>query len=230
MLTSELIEHIASGVLKDRANYIEGTTEGELWSDATLLVYLNQAQDLFARRSYCLLDNTTVDVTQIALADATQTYNLHKSILKVFSARISDTPARLRQKSFLHLTSEQVEQTISVGRPTVWWTDTTTKTISVAPIPTPTEAGLKLYLQVARLPITKLVLNATSAPEIPEQYHLDLCDYVVHRCLMHQETDSEAQNDSVRFLRSFEAAAREARREVQRLIEPPSSIEFTEPR
>lgn len=229
MLTSELIEHIASGVLKDRANYIEATTEGELWSDATLLVYLNQAQDLFARRSYCLLDDTTEAVTRITLVDATQTYALHKSILKVFSMRLSDSVTRLRMKSFLHLTDAQIEQTNSPGRPAVWWCDSNYKTLSVAPIPTSTEAGLKMHLQVARLPLERLVLNATSTPEIPEQYHLDLCDYVVYRCLMHQETDGEAQNDSVRYFRSFEAAAKEARREIQRLLEPPSVIEFSEP-
>lgn len=228
MLTNELLEHISTGILRDRASNFEGS-DGELWPDATLLVYLNEAENMFARRTYCIFDNSTAAVCNITLANGVKEYALHKSIIKVFNVALSDSVTFLNNMAFKHLNVYQRERAAAQGRPEAWWNDTRSKFISFGPIPNATYAGLVATLGVARLPITPMIISDTSAPEIPEQYHLDLCDWVVYRCLMHQEIDGEAQNDSTKFFRAFQEAVRMGRRDTQILTEPPSKIYFAEP-
>ena len=225
MLTLDLLDHVASGVLRDRAKYIEGS-DGELWSNTTLLNYLNEAENRFARGTFCILDDSTSAVVTVPLVASTASYALHKSILKVFSVTLSDSPVRLAAKSYTHLSDTEAEMVDGLGRPTGYWVDTSTRKIRFAAIPYTDEVGLSAKLRVARLPLAPMVISATSVPEIPEEYHLALCDWVVYRALMHQETDSEAQVDGHRFRATFENEIKSARRDIQILTEPPSQIKF----
>ena len=57
MTLEELLDHIGAHVLGDRAEYASGSPSSPLWPDTVLVRYLNQAQKLFARKTYCILDS-----------------------------------------------------------------------------------------------------------------------------------------------------------------------------
>lgn len=222
MQLQELLDHLGSEVLQDRPAIVSGGSSN-LWSDTVLVRYLNQAQQLFARRTYCLLDATTTAVTQLALTAGVSTYTLHKSIVKVFSARLSDSTVDLNVRGRWAFTQVEVPD----KRPEFWAPNEEFRKIRLYPAPDAVSAALTLQLRVARMPIADLTLSAlTAEPEIPVEYHLDLCDWVAYKALVHQEVDGEAEKAAAMFRNAFELSMRRARRDVQLLVNEPVGFQF----
>lgn len=81
----ELLITLREDTLHDRSDRIEGDSD-HLWSDATLIRYMNEAHRRFARRTYCIRDATS-PITQIAVVPGQDEYPLDPSVIAVLSGR-----------------------------------------------------------------------------------------------------------------------------------------------
>ena len=76
MNLGELLNELRVNILNDRSDRISGSSD-YLWTDETLINYINVAQRRFARRSLCLRDSKTAEVCQITLVAGQAEYTLH---------------------------------------------------------------------------------------------------------------------------------------------------------
>ena len=87
MTLGELLQLLRGPILNDRTDRISGTSD-YLWTDETLVTYINEAQRKFASQGLVLRDGTTDEVTKVTLVEGQSTYILHDSILAVMSAKV----------------------------------------------------------------------------------------------------------------------------------------------
>jgi hypothetical protein len=220
---SELLDH-ATQVLDDRAALIDGASDS-LWSDEVLCRYFRRAEEIFCEKAWVLKDSTTASCCSVTLVAGQKDYTLHASILRVLAVRPNDSDIDLVRAGydtirprFTAYPSEfwdvNVQYTDSPGRPIWYTTDVANRILRIRPTPRAedvTSIGT-LKLIVARLPITPLSVDTPdSSPEIPEQYHLDLVDYVAGKALMHPNLDSGARREGNDMMRTFYASVRAAR-------------------
>ena len=85
MNLNDLLDTLRRDILHDRSDQVAGDND-QLWSDTTLIRYIDQAQRRFARRSLCIRDGTSA-VTRFQTVAYQQDYALDPSIISVFSAR-----------------------------------------------------------------------------------------------------------------------------------------------
>lgn len=85
MTLGEMLHELRENVLHDRSDRIDGDDD-RLWSDATLIRYLDEAQFRFARRTGCLRTggSSLTQVTTVAYQDE---YPLDPSVIAVISAK-----------------------------------------------------------------------------------------------------------------------------------------------
>lgn len=226
MQLKELLQHIASEVLQDRAAVVSGPNK-RMWSDATLVRYLNQAEQMFARQSYSLVDNSS-SICTITLVNGTGEYAIDNSILQVLSVRMSDSGTDMTR-----VTHEKINNAIIVGAlaspsyPWVWSLDEAAHKLRIYPVPDATAAANTLKLRVIRMPTTALSLSAqTAEPQIPSEYHLSLCDWVAYKALTHQDVDGSNRKEAMNFRAEFMASIKEARAAYKRLSQPPGQVVF----
>ena len=200
MIGEELIAHTRNDVLHDSATPY-------LWSDDLILLYLNEGQDAFARRTHALLDNESA-LTQIDLEAGVSTYPLSAKVIHVYGAALSGAVNDLKDYTRRFIPSNLLTAT---GDPVMFSMDEAKHTIRVFPVPK--VAGL-LQLRVARLPLSPI--TEATAPEIPEQYHIDLPEFVAMRCLRNAETDGSNLGSAEVFEKSWKARVGEAKREYYR--------------
>lgn len=227
MRLSELLEHLAKDFLDDRTVMVEGAPD-KIWGDRVLIRYLNQAEKIFCRQAWVLQDETVAAATVIQLVQDQATYKLHKSILRVLSARLSDTDVPMQRvtwetitpglgfrphNGYFDVTTQYVENS---GRPHWYSTDRPYRTLRVRSKPDAEAAKLSVMLRVIRMPICDLkVGELTASPEIPEEYHLDLCDYAAGKALSHPNADAESRSRGNELLTEFKAKIKDARRDVR---------------
>lgn len=226
MQLKELLEHASAEVLQDRAALVSGPAK-RVWSDAVLVRYFNEAEQRFARGTYCLIDSTSAFCT-ITLVAGTTEYALDSSILQVLNARMSDNTIDMKR-----VTHESLDAAIYAGAvaspsyPWVWSLDEGTRLLRIYPTPDATAAANTLKIRVIRRPTSALSLSAlTAEPQIPAEYHLALCDWVYYRALSHQDVDGSARKEAMAFRAEFTQAVKEARAEMKRLYQPPGSLCF----
>ncbi len=232
MKTSELIAHVAGVMLDDRVEQLSGVPDS-LFADATIVRYLNKAQELFCRRAWVLFDNEeNSEAARVDLEVGRSDYSLHPSVLFVKSARLSDTEVDLvrvgyddnRTRLYSNMIVDpdfwdvNVVMTETPGRPQRFSTDTSTKGIRFRRPPDATAALLKVLLRVVRLPLVKLSVDTPDLePEIPEEFHLDLCLFAGAMCLSHPSIDAELRSQGRNWMSDFNNAVREAKRDRLRL-------------
>ena len=81
MTLGDLLDTLRQDMLHDRSDQIDGDSD-KLWSDTTLIRYINEAQRRFARRSLCIWD-----VMTFTTVGYQELYALDKSVMSVASAR-----------------------------------------------------------------------------------------------------------------------------------------------
>jgi len=196
-----------------------------LWSDEVITRYLKKAEEIFCRKAWVLRDNTTASCCSITLVKEQQDYPLHASVLRVLSVTPADTDidlVRLNYDSirprFTAYPSEfwdvNVQYTDQPGRPIWYATDIADRVMRIRPTPREQDVTdiATFNLRVARLPL--VALNVTlpdNEPEIPEEYHLDLCDYAAGMSLGHDNVDASGRKESKDLLRSFFSSVKAAR-------------------
>lgn len=236
MNVAEALDELRNNILRDASDIVSGASD-QLWSDDTLVRYIDTAYTKFARRSLTLKDKTTAEVTQIVLQNGVTDYALHESILSVESG-IFDTDAfNLRRggnDAFNNILPTDtiffdvnMAGTLSPGRPVAFSTDEANETLRVYPTPDATVDGKVIRLRVARLPLDTLSVDALDYEfEFPKEWHLGMLDYAAYLALRNRDVDAEAKDSADRRNASFEKLIEEAKQETRRKMFAPAQWLF----
>lgn len=240
MRTGELLEELRESILRDTSTIVSGPQD-TLWSDESLMRYMNEAEQIFARKTLCLLDGTTDEITRITLVAGQAEYPLSPKVINVFSAGIEG-----EGKDMVRAGHELVDQRagaqplttdIAFGDPvapakisecpTVYTTDEDSMTFRVYPEASDKCDGRIVRLRVARLPINDLTLNDLEArPEIREEYHLGMLDWAAYRALSNHDSDAEAGNRADKRKERFEDMVKEVKLDIRRRRFSPTAWKF----
>lgn len=245
MKLSDLLDELRVGILNDRSDRTSGTSD-YLWTDATLVRYINEAQRRFAVRGLVLRDATTAEVVNVTLEEGVDTYTLHPSILAVISAKISDrqsdltrvghsilgayqNPAMLVWDSNFDRLPDGAPLAYSTDEQVVEDDDGTVNTVSmrIYPVPDAAADGTLIKLRVVRKPLDDLTTNNLNAvPEIPIEHHLEMLDWAAYLALRIVDHDAGDTNRAAAFAASFESHVKAARAVVLRKLFSPQGWGF----
>jgi hypothetical protein len=241
MNTGELLDELRQNILHDRSDRTDGDAD-LLWSDATLIRYIDEACRRFAREGLVIRDHTTPDVTTVTLQTDVAEYVLHDSILAVLSVRMDDSQRDLARTGHAPLGAytQPVEPWIDTaaldslppGRPLVFTTDEgvaldTSDTMSAVnlrlyPAPSVDYNDTTVRLRVVRMPLYRLSVNELeTVPDLPEIHHLDALDWAAYLALRIVDADAGHKARALEFRASFEEHVRKARRDAMRKLFAP---------
>lgn len=234
MILSELLDELRTNILRDNSSLLAGDDD-RLWSDTTLVRYINEAYRRFARETLIIRDATTPELTQVALQSGVTLYPLNPAALSVRSVRYHTDAADLPRASHTRLdgyigaSQEQFFDVNTVsdlapGRPRAWTVDeelqggpNTPITLRVYPEPSADEAGLLMYLRVSRLPLEPLTLDNDAAElEIPEDYHLDILNWAAYRAYSNHDSDGGDATAAEKHKKAFEDCILAAKQDATR--------------
>jgi hypothetical protein len=240
MKLDDLLDELRNNILNDR-----GSSTGDddkLWSNKTLIRYINEAQRRFAKRSYCIWDAVTAEVVDVTLVAGQVEYDIHPSIISVVSAKLEGSQTDLARIGHVLLGEYRTENTntqfnasligTAVGAPLAYATDErlaedddgnlAAMSIKVYPTPRTQEAGQKIKLRTVRMPLDELTTGAMSAvPEIPADHHLEMLDWAAYLALRIVDQDAGNRKLAEAFAASFETHVQDARRLVLRKLRAP---------
>lgn len=248
MQLKDLLDELRTNILNDRTVRFEGNDD-YLWSDKTLVRYINEAQKRFARESLCIRDFSTPEVVEIPLSAGVEYYELHKSVIAVLSANYDHQRLDLPRAghSVLHAYSSPDPRFLvwpdasqyPAGPPLVYSTDEGTATtdtgsaqrvvMRISPVPTADmqTAGKKIYLRVVRLPINDLDLaHMEQEPEIPDMHHMDMLDWAAYLALRVTDNDAQSPAQAQAFATTFGVHVKEAKKLAMRKLFTPQSWGF----
>lgn len=239
MNLSDLLSELRNNILHDRATPY-------LWSDATLVRYINEAQRRFAIKGLVIRDSSTAEVVNLTLVAGQTQYTLHSSIIAVISAKVSTLQNDLvRTGHFVlggynadnRITWDSTVDTVAPGPPLAYSTDEqvvegdsgTVNAVSmrVYPVPSVAAAGTVINLRVVRKPIDDFTTaNLGAVPEIPEEHHLEMLDWAAYLALRIVDQDAGSPKRADEFAGAFEVHVIEARKLVMRKLFAPKSWGF----
>lgn len=233
MTLGEQLDELRTNILRDRSDLIAGMSD-RLWSDETLIKYIEDAEKRFARQTLILRDSTTAEIVQITLREGVKTYRAHSTVLAVISAQYDTDQydlqrsghglvAQYQPPEFMALAPQQYDQ-YPPDRPAGYYTDETlifsrqgTVTVSFFPVPGPDQEGKKVYLRVARLPNVKYSVNDLGrCSELPEDYQLDVLEWAAYRAQRGFDGDAGAPTVSDKHKIAFDEAVARAETEAKR--------------
>lgn len=167
----------------------DNAASNNLWSDATLLAYLNEAQNEAARRARLLEDRDTSAVCSIAVVAGTSTYAVDSRVLFIrrVKASWSDVPLVKARAQDLDTHEPGWEAAAAVAEPR-WWQPWPGQKIRIEK---PSANGT-LSLWVVRDPLQDCTVSGTPVnPEIPARYHFKLVDWMLYRALLQRDKEEK---------------------------------------
>lgn len=248
MTLGDLLQELRENILHDRSDQVAGDTD-QLWSDTTLIRYINEAQRRFARRSLVLRDGTTPARTRVQLVAGQDEYPLDNSVIAVLSARFSADKLDLLRAGHSLLGSygspdgrffdTASYSGLPAGKTMAYSTDeevgvdddgrSTNVMLRVYPTPTLTYANT-LQMRVVRIPCPLTIDDLNQECELPEDYHLDMLDWAAYLALRMVDLDTGAAGDAPNRAAGFKAAFEDhvvsAKREVMRKLFSPQAWGF----
>lgn len=246
MKLDDLLDELRTNILNDRSDRTSGDSD-YLWTDKTLVRYINEAQRRFAKRSFIILDKTTPEVVTVTLKTGVSEYTLHPSIISVLSARWSGDTRDLSRTGHCALGEFVVGDTISpfeaaqlmplLGAPRAFSTDEALSedddgnlaaiTLQVYPTPRVEENNTTIKLRVCRMPLNDLTTaSLSSEPELPADHHLEMLDWAAYLALRIVDHDAGDPKRAQEFATSFERHVQDARRLVLRKLRAPQTWGF----
>lgn len=249
MLLRELISELRNNILHDRSDRIADSTSDYLWTDETLVTYIDEAQIRLAAEGFVIRDGSNALVTEVTLAEGQTIYPLHPSVIAVMSARYDTDVHDLGRAghSIFNQARTQEQWTweatlatmVAPGRPSAYSTDEQVSAdvdddtqmivnLRVYPPPSAAEVGKKLYLRVARLPLDKLDLDYADvqSPEVPRIHHLPMLDWAAYLALRIVDTDGGNPSRAADFEKRFEVYVKKARKHALRKMFAPVAWNF----
>jgi hypothetical protein len=246
MNVQELLTELRENILHDRSDRVSGQTD-RLWSDETLVRYIDEAQKRFARIGLVLRDATTPEVTTVTLVADQASYTLHDSVLAVMSVRFDADERDLTRVGHTDLGGDAAPSRswydpfgatmLPPGRPLVYSTDEQLAEDSemyrsaihlrLYPTPTADYAGETLRLRVVRLPLDTLTTSRLGArPELPEVHHMEMLDYAAYLALRIVDTEIGNPGRAHEFRQMFDNNVMAARRSAMRKMFVPTGWGF----
>lgn len=240
MNLGDLVQELRANILHDRSNRVSGADD-QLWSDTTLVRYIDEAQRKLAREGLVIRDAVTPEVVTVTLRAGVAEYPLHQSVLAVLSAKqTGDTADLARAGHSAFQTYRQPDayffdpsslSSLPDGKPLAYSTDEgvrgdddgTAGVVTLRVYPTPTASYLQpIKLRVIRLPLERLdVRNLTAVPEVPEMHHLEMLDWAAYLALRVADVDAGLPARALEFRTSFEMVVRSARQAAMRKMFTP---------
>lgn len=228
MNLKDALDELQGNILRDRSDLKTGPDDS-FWSSRQLIGYINEAQKRFARRSYCLRDDTTPLVTQVKLRDGAMQYVLHASVFFVVSARVAGNAfdmKRIAHSQYVTDTNEFFFDSAVVpsSAPVAFSTDEGIALerghsieFNVYPTPDATVDGTLINLRVVREPLYAFSsVDLQKEFEIPEAYQLDMLEWAAWRSLRNWDIDAEDRKKAKEHRDRFDEAVAEARSEAMR--------------
>jgi hypothetical protein len=208
MNTQQLLD--AFGALAD-----DTAASNRLWSDATRLLYLNEAQQEAAARARLLEDRDTEEVCQIAVEVDEAVYDVDPRVIFIRGVTLVTTGGDVIELDKVHPADlNRVApgwRTDTSSQWPQWWTPWPNQKIRIEK---PGITGT-LHLHVVREPLEDCRLADPDAtpdpitavnPEIPARHHLKLVDWMLYRALNERDKEEKYDPQSAdRHLAQFEA-------------------------
>lgn len=230
----DLLDELRNNILRDRSDQISGVSD-YLWSDETLLRYINEAQRRFARMGLVLRDATTPQCCVVTLKANVTTYALDPAVISVISAKYPTDVGDLARAGHAafgtirppdpYFVNPSSLDALPPGKVRAYSTDEEVRgdddgtmsvvTLRVYPAPT-TAYATPLQLRVNRLPLNDLSLDDLDAvPEIPEIHHIDMLDWAAYRALRIVDHDGGDPQRAAEFKAAFAEHIEEAKKAAQ---------------
>ena len=202
-----------------------GATESQqLWTDAELNGYTNEAVDVFCRELPLIIDSSTVTdddniaLCQITTAAGTQDYALSPKVVAIRRAKINgeirplfetDMDAMDKQDSYWDDVSENYRQT-----PLYYLLGKETDKFTLVKCP---DDIYTVALTVQRLPLAALA-DDEDIPEISSNYHRLLLSYIRYKAYMKRDVETfserKAGSEKAQHLDDLEKARIDVMRKV----------------
>jgi hypothetical protein len=231
MTLQEQLEELRTNILRDVSDIISGQTDS-LWSDETLLRYIQDAENRFARRTMILRDSTTPAVTQVRLKAGTRSYELHESVLGVLSASYDGITDLLHSGHAIVTRSQPTEYlsfnplhpyALTPGVPIAFYTDETlvydrgaAVVLSVYPEPAADQDGKILQIRTIRKPLNCYGKKDMARASELTDYELDVLEWAAYRAQRNNDADAGNVTSAEAHKAAFEAAIAQALREMKR--------------
>ena len=249
MNLGQLLSELRINMLRDASQQVAGSSD-QLWSDATLVGYINEGIYEIARETKCLRDASNPDICQFTTVGNQEFYQLDERVLGILSVRMSGDQADLARAGHNDLdTYHQPDtyyfdpsqlSTLQPGKPMAFSTDEGVYTsgdgtmssiqLRLFPVPSSTYAGIMGNMRVVRLPLMPLTLaNPTQSPEIPRNYHMKVLDYAAWLALRGADLDiagGDAMGRARYFKASFDNWTASLKRDLQTKMFKPAQWAF----
>lgn len=199
MNVEQLLEHV-------RERYLRDEEPPYLWPAPELLKYLNEAETIFARRTHVLSDDES-DFTTLTTTAGMARYALDTRVIYV--SEVYDANGFLLR----NVTRGKLPRSPYEGKPRMYTLDASMQSIRFGPMP---DDAYEFQLTVARKPLQPLATKYDE-PEIPEEYHLALCDYVAYKALRNNDTEASNTTAAENFRIDWEKWLVEAKRSAYHL-------------
>jgi hypothetical protein len=244
MNLGDLLYELRINMLHDRSNQIAGNASDYLWSDRTLIRYINESQRRFARESLCIRDYATPQCCELQTVAWQKEYDLDQSVVAVISAKMDGDRADLaraghsqfqtyRTPDAYFFNPQELSQ-VPPGKILAFGTDEgvaqddqgsySVVVLRTFPAPTPQWAGC-MKLRVARLPLNDLC-NPLDVPEVPKDHHLDMLTWAAYLALRIVDHDIGDPERAQEFKAQFEAHIAEIQKEAKRKMFTPNPWGF----
>lgn len=246
MNLGDLLTLLRESILNDRTDRESGSSD-YLWTDKTLVTYINEAQRKFAVGSFILRDATTDECCKIVLKAGQTIYPVHKAVLSVMSARSLARECDLTRvghtlfSAYRGPTERWVDPAgftpLQPGETLAFSTDEAVNDIDgdsfqqislrVYPAPTAAMEGNVIRLRVVRKPIETFSPTALGAiPEIPEDHHIEMLDWAAYLALRIVDDDAGSPKRANDFAGTFLQAVKDARNLAMRKMFAPAGWGF----
>lgn len=236
----DLLDELRNNLLRDTSGLLSGGFD-RVWSDASLVRYINDAQSRFLRRSQVLRDSTTPELTQVALLTGVAEYVLDPRVYAVLSVRYEDDNADLPFAGHTQFSGTHAPETLwwdvnsypvdNPDRPRAWGSDERdfdsdaqimAEVIRVYPVPSAVVTGKRLYLRVARGATEPFSAdNPEAVCIVPDEYVLNMLHWAAYRALTTSDIDRADPAKAAMHKQAFEDSIRELTQEARRRMQRP---------
>lgn len=245
MKLQDLLDELRNGMLNDRGQ--SSGADDKLWSDKSLVRYINEAHRRFAKRAFVIRDSRTPEVVNVTVSAGIVDYDLHESIISVLSARIEGATTDLVRVGHVALGQFTTSNTTIIppesfaqanaAAPRAFQTDETlvedddgtiaTTSMRIYPAPRAEDDGTIIKLRVIRMPLDDLTMsNLIAVPEVPADHHLEMLDWAAYLALRIADIDAGNQKLAQSYAQSFEAHVQEARKLILNKLYAPQRWGF----
>ena len=204
MEISELITIIREDYLDDTFSGWESASDAEkadqfLWTDASLLRYLTEAQRQACNRTDFLYDDESFSITLVA---GSPTYPISNLITRIEQVSFAEKTVAHVSKAQLQKEHPRWRTDSGIGTLDAKYTIRSRK-LRMYPIPDAADAGGIVYLETYRLPLESIT-SASDELEIPDEYHRDLIWWVLYEAYSKQDADGYDKERGLMYLSQFE--------------------------